>query len=240
MSKQPNKRLRKEKRLADEQAAKQKAEEEKRLADEQAAKQKAEEEKRLADEQAAKQKAEEEKRLADEEAAKQKAEEKLEAQIKADKIKAEEVKKRLAREQAEQEKAEQEKAEQEALRANNAKTSVDKLTSSAALVADKEMKQKNLESQKQELTNNKERTLTEQKHKKSQAIAAKEGTVVFKIHPWGNISVNGKTRGASPPLNSITLKEGNYSIVINNGNDLPVRYNITVKAGETTTVIHKF
>jgi hypothetical protein len=67
-----------------------------------------------------------------------------------------------------------------------------------------------------------------------------KGTVSFVIRPWGNVFINGRSRGASPPFRSLRLDPGTYNVMITNG-DLPryVRV-ITVKAGENITVVHQF
>jgi hypothetical protein len=60
------------------------------------------------------------------------------------------------------------------------------------------------------------------------------------VRPWGEVFVNGVTRGVSPPLKSLALTPGTYEIRIVNG-DLPAkRLQITVKAGEAASISHTF
>ncbi|RTZ41547.1 hypothetical protein EKL30_13315 [Candidimonas sp. SYP-B2681] len=60
------------------------------------------------------------------------------------------------------------------------------------------------------------------------------------VRPWGEVFVNGATRGVSPPLRSLTLMPGTYEIRIVNG-DLPAkRLQLTVKEGEPAMIAHRF
>jgi serine/threonine protein kinase len=60
------------------------------------------------------------------------------------------------------------------------------------------------------------------------------------IKPWGEVYVNGESRGVSPPLKALTLKPGDYKIEIRNG-DYPAR-NLTIKlkSGEVFKLNHAF
>lgn len=65
-------------------------------------------------------------------------------------------------------------------------------------------------------------------------------SVSLRIQPWGDVYVNGRRHGASPPLRSLNLKPGSYRIQVRNG-DLPVHEEkIEVKAGQALTISHKF
>ena len=46
------------------------------------------------------------------------------------------------------------------------------------------------------------------------APQAERGTVVFNVLPWGNVSVNGRAGGVSPPLKRMQLAPGRYLITI--------------------------
>ncbi|WP_278976548.1 hypothetical protein [Oligella urethralis] len=66
------------------------------------------------------------------------------------------------------------------------------------------------------------------------------GTLNLDIRPWGNVSINGRGYGASPPRNSIRLAPGTYSVVVTNG-DLPAyRTSVTIQSGGRTTISHHF
>lgn len=66
------------------------------------------------------------------------------------------------------------------------------------------------------------------------------GTLSLDIRPWGNVSINGRGYGASPPRNSIRLAPGTYSVVVTNGNLPAYRTTITIEAGGRAGVSHRF
>ena len=65
-------------------------------------------------------------------------------------------------------------------------------------------------------------------------------TLVFKVMPWGEIYVDGKMRGISPPLKAIRIKAGRHEIEIRN-TTLP-KQSKTVEAhpGERVIIEHHF
>lgn len=65
-------------------------------------------------------------------------------------------------------------------------------------------------------------------------------TLVFAIQPWGEIYVNGKSRGVSPPMKSIKLDPGKYKIEIRNTTFPPHTESYDLKARDEITVRHKF
>jgi eukaryotic-like serine/threonine-protein kinase len=74
------------------------------------------------------------------------------------------------------------------------------------------------------------------------AVAAPLATGVLRIavSPWGEIEVDGKPAGTSPPLTELNLTEGTHQIVIRNA-DLPAHsVQVNVTAGQATTLKHKF
>jgi len=60
------------------------------------------------------------------------------------------------------------------------------------------------------------------------------------IAPWGEVRVNGKMAGVSPPLNELRLPPGKYSIEIRNGDFAPYRRNIDLAADANLRIKHKF
>jgi non-specific serine/threonine protein kinase len=71
--------------------------------------------------------------------------------------------------------------------------------------------------------------------------AAATGKVVFRIVPWGYVSVNRAAARTSPPLTQMELPEGEYRIDISNpGAASTVTKTITVTKGESVTVNHLF
>ena len=65
-------------------------------------------------------------------------------------------------------------------------------------------------------------------------------TLVFAIAPWGEIYVNGKSRGVSPPMKSIKLEPGKYKVEIRNTSFPPHVENLDLKTRDELTVRHKF
>jgi non-specific serine/threonine protein kinase len=67
------------------------------------------------------------------------------------------------------------------------------------------------------------------------------GHVTFNVRPWGQIFVDGKSRGISPPLKSLSLPRGVHAVEIRNG-DLPVYRARVVIADRLTapTISHEF
>jgi class 3 adenylate cyclase len=65
-------------------------------------------------------------------------------------------------------------------------------------------------------------------------------TLVFAISPWGEIFVNGKSRGVTPPMKALKLDPGKYRIEVKN-TTFPVHSeNFDLKARDEVTVRHKF
>ena len=65
-------------------------------------------------------------------------------------------------------------------------------------------------------------------------------TLVFAITPWGEVFVNGKARGVTPPMKSLKLDPGKYKIEVRN-TTFPVHVeNLELKARDELTVRHKF
>jgi class 3 adenylate cyclase len=74
----------------------------------------------------------------------------------------------------------------------------------------------------------------------AQKPALPPATLVFAITPWGEVFVNGKSRGVTPPMKSIKLDPGKYKIEVRN-TSFPVHAeNFDLKARDEVTVRHKF
>jgi len=69
---------------------------------------------------------------------------------------------------------------------------------------------------------------------------AAPGLVKLAIDPWGEVYVNGKSRGVSPPIKSLKLAPGKYRIEVRNSNLAPYDETIEVKSREEVTVRHNF
>jgi hypothetical protein len=65
-------------------------------------------------------------------------------------------------------------------------------------------------------------------------------TVVFAVQPWGEIYVNGKARGVTPPTKSLKLEPGKYKVEVRNTTFAPHVESLDLKARDEVTVRHKF
>ncbi len=65
-------------------------------------------------------------------------------------------------------------------------------------------------------------------------------TLVFAVQPWGEIFVNGKSRGVTPPMKALKLEPGKYKIEVRNTTFPAHIENLDLKARDELTVRHKF
>lgn len=72
------------------------------------------------------------------------------------------------------------------------------------------------------------------------APAATPATVELAVSPWGEIWVNGAFQGVTPPLTQLSLPPGQHELVIRNGESPDHRVALTVRAGQTLRVQHRF
>jgi class 3 adenylate cyclase len=70
--------------------------------------------------------------------------------------------------------------------------------------------------------------------------AAPPATIVFAVSPWGEIVVNGKSKGVTPPMKSLKLEPGKYTIEVRNTTFPAHTENLDLKARDEVTVRHKF
>ena len=66
------------------------------------------------------------------------------------------------------------------------------------------------------------------------------GTVTLAVLPWGEVLVNGRSRGVSPPLKNLKLAPGTYTIEVRNTTFAPLKQKVQVKSREEVTVRHVF
>ena len=72
------------------------------------------------------------------------------------------------------------------------------------------------------------------------AAPAPRGVVRIAVSPWGEVEVDGKPAGASPPLTELSLPEGRHQIVIRNTDLPPLSMVANVSADQPVIVKHKF
>ena len=63
---------------------------------------------------------------------------------------------------------------------------------------------------------------------------------MFAVQPWGEIYVNGRSRGVTPPMKSLKLEPGKYKVEVRNTTFAPHVENLDLKARDEVTVRHKF
>ena len=72
------------------------------------------------------------------------------------------------------------------------------------------------------------------------ARVAAAGVIQLAILPWGEVFVNGKSRGVSPPLRAIELPPGAHTIEVRN-TSFPVHtQRVEVRSGEPVRIRHQF
>ncbi len=71
-------------------------------------------------------------------------------------------------------------------------------------------------------------------------LALLEGRLNLSIQPWGDVFINGKSIGVSPPLKQHKLAPGKYRIDVKNTSFTPFTTNIEIKPKEDVSVRHKF
>jgi hypothetical protein len=75
---------------------------------------------------------------------------------------------------------------------------------------------------------------------KSDAPAPKAGKIQFAIKPWGEIVVDGKKRGVSPPIKELSVPEGRHRIEIRNSTFPGYAGEVDIKAGSKVSIVHSF
>jgi serine/threonine-protein kinase len=72
------------------------------------------------------------------------------------------------------------------------------------------------------------------------AAAPATGVLRLAISPWGQVEVDGKAAGTSPPLTELNLPEGTHQITIRNA-DLPAfSASVKVVPGQPVHLKHRF
>jgi serine/threonine-protein kinase len=72
------------------------------------------------------------------------------------------------------------------------------------------------------------------------AAAATTGVVQLAITPWGQVEIDGKTAGVTPPLSKLTLSVGEHVITVRNEDFAPHTVTVRISADQPVTVRHRF
>jgi serine/threonine-protein kinase len=70
--------------------------------------------------------------------------------------------------------------------------------------------------------------------------AGAAGRVELAVAPWGEVLVDGKSRGISPPLRVLELAPGSHTVEIRNSTFPAHVARVEVKAGEAVKIQHRF
>lgn len=73
----------------------------------------------------------------------------------------------------------------------------------------------------------------------AKAVSA-QGTITFAVSPWGEVLINGKSIGTSPPVKQHKLAPGKYKVEVRNSTLTPFITTIDVKSKEDVTIRHQF
>jgi serine/threonine-protein kinase len=68
----------------------------------------------------------------------------------------------------------------------------------------------------------------------------KNGKLVLTVSPWGEIYIDGKLRGTTPPLAELELPPGRHRVEIRNSAQLPYHTFVELQAGDTQRIRHAF
>jgi len=72
------------------------------------------------------------------------------------------------------------------------------------------------------------------------AAAAGSGTLQFAISPWGQVEIDGRSVGTTPPLTQLTLPAGSHTITIRNADFPPYSATVQVQNDKPVLVRHRF
>ncbi len=78
------------------------------------------------------------------------------------------------------------------------------------------------------------------KHNTQVAATAQLGTIRLAVAPWGQVVVDGKERGVSPPLRQVDVPAGKHTVEIRNTTFPSLVAKVEVKAGESVRIKHRF
>jgi serine/threonine-protein kinase len=74
----------------------------------------------------------------------------------------------------------------------------------------------------------------------STSAVLSEGIVQLAVSPWGQIEVDGRPMGTSPPLTRLTLSTGNHTIVVRNADFPAYSATLAVDGESPVTLRHRF
>ncbi|HZP87296.1 MAG TPA: hypothetical protein VFB54_10785 [Burkholderiales bacterium] len=74
----------------------------------------------------------------------------------------------------------------------------------------------------------------------SKPAAGPSALVTLAISPWGEVFVDGRSMGVSPPLRELELPTGKHRIAVRNGDLKPIEQELELASNQTVRIRHKF
>jgi class 3 adenylate cyclase len=71
-------------------------------------------------------------------------------------------------------------------------------------------------------------------------VESQNGSIALDIKPWGELFIDGKSRGISPPVKTLKLAPGKHKIEVRNTTFVPHLETIEIKPREEISIHHKF
>jgi len=71
-------------------------------------------------------------------------------------------------------------------------------------------------------------------------VAPETAKILFVVAPWGDVYVDGKHWGTTPPLTVVELPPGKHRVEIRNATQMPLLTYLTLQAGDTHRIHHTF
>ena len=80
----------------------------------------------------------------------------------------------------------------------------------------------------------------EKRPERAEKVAPRAGKLELAIAPWGEVLIDGKLRGVSPPLRTLELAPGAHTVEIRNSTFPAHVERVQLKAGEAVRIRHRF
>ncbi len=75
---------------------------------------------------------------------------------------------------------------------------------------------------------------------KAEVVEGPPGRVTLAVSPWGEVVVDGRAMGVTPPLSQLKLAPGKHTITISNGDSPVYKKVIVIKSGRSYALEHQF
>jgi serine/threonine-protein kinase len=75
---------------------------------------------------------------------------------------------------------------------------------------------------------------------KALPVTREVATLQLAVSPWGEVFIDGESRGTTPPLAAIQVAPGTYRVEVRNSTLTPYRVDVSVGSGDTRRIKHRF